>query len=333
MSGRATVRSARTNAAAKNAELSAMLESCVELTRGEVLAAGEHLAVILEEGERQVAELARLAEQFETTTGEASAGEERFGDVVAALRSALDNVTALVGDITSSSMQIREQSDEIDRRAQELAPLAATMRDVSKRARLLSFNARVESARDRADGETLVALAEEMKALAARSTDSAAVMDNLVTTLCARLPEMMKSVRIVTKSCSQSQSQLRAGNLDLERSYTRASSAVASAVGSAQKRTDRVQTHYYDVLKRLQFQDRVEQTLQLAGEHVTQVSAFVDDVLRAVEVSEDGPLKTAIMEALSKLDQTYVEDRCEPALDQPEASADDEVAVGDMMFL
>ncbi len=333
MNNDATVRSARTKTAAKNAELSAMLESCVELTRGEVLAAGEHLAVILQEGERQVAELARLAEQFETTTGDANEGEERFGDVVAALRSALENVTGLVGDITSSSMQIREQSDEIDRRAQELAPLAATMRDVSKRARLLSFNARVESARDRADGETLVALAEEMKALAARSTDSAAVMDNLVTTLCNRLPEMMKSVRIVTKSCSQSQRQLREGNADLERSYKRASGAVTSAVGSAQKRTDRVQAHYYDVLERLQFQDRVEQTLHLAGEHVSQVSSFVDEVLRAVEVAEDGPLKSAILQALTNLDQTYIEDRCEPALDQPEAHGDEEVAVGDMMFL
>ncbi|MEQ8281002.1 MAG: methyl-accepting chemotaxis protein [Deltaproteobacteria bacterium] len=333
MNSGASVRSARTNAAAKNAELSGMLESCVELTRGEVLAAGEHLAVILEEGERQVAELARLAEQFETTTGSAPAGEERFGDVVAALRGALEDVTTLVGDITSSSVHIRDQSDEIDVRAQELAPLAATMRDVSKRARLLSFNARVESARDRADGETLVALAEEMKALAARSTESAAVMDNLVATLCERLPEMVKSVRVVTKSCSQSQRQLRDGNSDLERSYTRASGAITSAVGSAQTRTDRVQGHCYDVLKRLQFQDRVEQTLQLAGEHVTQVSAFVDDVLRAVEGAEDGPLKAAIVEAISKLDQTYVEDRCEPALDQPEAHGDDEVAVGDMMFL
>ncbi len=312
----------------RNSELSAMLESCIDLTKREVLSAGERLSVVLAEGERQVEELKSLAEQFE----ESESGDQ-FGNVVRQLREALHSVTELVSEITSSSKQIQSNADEIETGANELVPLASTMRDVSKKARLLAFNARVEAARGKSDEDTLVALAEEMKALAKRATDSAALMDKLSTVLQHRLPEMSKSVRSIAASCRQSDAKMRSGDDDRERSFARANAAVSSAVASARDRTERVQSEYYVVLTKLQFQDRVEQTLSLAGQHVDRVTSFMDHVLDALDGAEDSPLKRSLLEAFGRLNESFIEDRCEAALDPNDHPPDDEVAVGEMMFL
>lgn len=311
----------------RNDQLSTMLASCIDLTKREVLSAGEHLAVVLEEGERQVEELKSLAEQFEE-----SGSDDRFGSVVLRLRGALSCVTEFVSEITSSSNQIQANADEIETGAHELVPLASTMRDVSKKARLLAFNARVEAARGKSDEDTLVALADEMKALAHRATESATLMNGLSSVLNERLPAMSKAVRAIATSCHQSDSEVRAGDGDLERSFAHANQVIADAVASAHERSERVQTEYYVVLTKLQFQDRVEQTLQLAGSHVDRVTAVMNQVLDVLETAEDSPLRRSVLAAFERLDDSFIEDRCEVALEPNEPSADDEVGVGEMMF-
>ena len=330
MTGELTVEQARALAKARHSELTAMVKSCIDLTQAEVLAAGASLETIVAEGESQLSELSSLRDQFEVD----SSDDSQFGMVVGRVRRLLTEVKRLVLDITTASTNIEQQAKEVDRGARDLVPLVGTMRDVARNARLLAFNARIEAARGASDEQTLVALAEEMNALAHKSRESASLIEGLSDILREYLPQMSKSIHSISDRCVRSSLELQDGDGSLQDSYGEATASLEAAVTSARERSSRVQEEYYALLEKLQFQDRVSQTLELADRHIRCVERFVDRVLVASESCEpSSPLRLEIMEAAKELDTAFLEDRCRPALPGQKAEDDGTVASGDMLFL
>ena len=193
-----------------------------------------------------------------TLEGSAAEGAKNVG---ATIMGTLDGFVTHIAKVSSSSLQLAEEIDDIRERSTRMEEMLGELTEIAGRTHLLSLNATIEAAHARQFGAGFAVVAGEVSKLADRSTAlSNTIQEQLSGTRQAlvRTDEHVQAIAsqdmdVALRSKDESEALVQA----LQSSNTRVQHLVGELEANAQTITQQVG----NVVRCLQFEDLVHQTL------------------------------------------------------------------------
>jgi len=163
---------------------------------------------------RSVAEAARAAAGLasrtrDTATGNSAAVQQMMADIVA-LADGMSEIGARLGGLDTALHQIRQAADEIG--------------GIARQTQLLAFNAGIEAARAGEAGRGFAVLAQEVRALSAKTSEATQAIEGTVATLA----EQSRALIATARSGTASAGTVRSGAVALGDAMEQITGAVAS---------------------------------------------------------------------------------------------------------
>jgi len=147
----------------------------------------EQMATGIQEQSSSILQAAESAQQMARTAGQVASEAQKASALTAQASDRAQSGAGLINEVQESMALMKNavsESAEVVRRlgarSQEIAKIVDVIRNISRQTNLLALNASIEAARAGEHGKGFSVVAEEVRALAEQSTESAAQIVNLV---------------------------------------------------------------------------------------------------------------------------------------------------------
>ncbi|ELR65510.1 Methyl-accepting chemotaxis protein [Photobacterium marinum] len=126
---------------------------------------------------------------------------------------AVSSVSALIGDVESMA----ESISEMNRNSIDIAGVLKVIGDIAEQTNLLALNAAIEAARAGEQGRGFAVVADEVRALAARTQQSTSEIEQMLNRLTSGADELVTNMNVIKESCNETASNTEQVNLDLDK--------------------------------------------------------------------------------------------------------------------
>jgi methyl-accepting chemotaxis protein len=203
-----TIRDSANEGAAMSAEITAGTEqmsaaaSQMAHTSSELSEQSAEMARTIQETAEAAAGLLRISERANL---QANAGVERtthMRQLARANRSRLDESARALELLSSEAQNTAAASDSLAEASEQIRAFVSLVRKIARQSKLLALNASMEAARAGVQGEGFAVVANEIRKLAASSSEAAERTETLVNTVLMRVDESRRSSRRTVETVS-----------------------------------------------------------------------------------------------------------------------------------
>ncbi len=216
----------------------------------------------------------------------------------------LDHLVENILETSTASMQLVEEIEDIQVRSRKMEQVLQDLSEIASKTHLLALNASIEAAHARKYGAGFAIVAGEVSSLADRSARlNDTIQEHLVGTHQALENTENQIHRIATKDLSlfltsKGQSASLMGAMEVS------NTKVAALVIRAEVNAKEVQTRIHEVVKSLQFEDLVRQSLETVTAHLEHLIHRAEAWDRAGNrLSQGDPLEQILPELEETLQQ------------------------------
>lgn len=229
-------------------------------------------------------EISILSEKFAAMTSQISTLQSyqqgndggSIDDLLEASESVLHKVVSKLSSINDAGHTIMNEVRQLSSYTSQLDSMAGDVRHVADNINLLSLNAAIEAARAGEHGRGFAVVAEEVRNLAQSSAKTGDLISKTVDEINAAMEFTLKTAEATSESDSadihESEGYIEGVLADIAKTLT----AFKDNADAASANNEQIQTEIYSVLTALQFQDRVSQMLEHAGNNLHDLSEVID---------------------------------------------------------
>ncbi|HEY3400368.1 MAG TPA: methyl-accepting chemotaxis protein [Geothrix sp.] len=211
--------------------------------------------------QRQYA-LAREVHVAMQITLEGGTAGERMDSVGATIMGTLDEFVGHMLEISKSSMQLVGEIEDIRGRSERMEDMLGELSEIAGRTHLLSLNASIEAAHARQFGAGFAVVAGEVSKLADRSTALSATIQDQITGTRQALERTDAHVQTIASKDTNVALQSKGKSGELVAALQASNQRVEALVGELEANAKTIEAQVGHVVRSLQFEDLVHQTLQ-----------------------------------------------------------------------
>ena len=193
--------------------------------------------------------------------GDASSAGGAFDDMSASILGTLDGFVTHMTDISQSTVQLVEQVEDIRERSTRMENMLEELSEIAGRTHLLSLNASIEAAHARQFGAGFAVVAGEVSKLADRSTALSQTIQEQVAGTRLALERTDAHVHEISSKDMNVAMNSRNESEKLVMALQTSNWIVKDLVGQLEENTRNIATQVGHVVRSLQFEDLVHQTL------------------------------------------------------------------------
>lgn len=264
----------------------AMLEGRVSFLRQELSQADalvEEAAHTLEQALRTLADRVRAQHRLALDVQEAmritSQGldsAEATATLSATIVGTLDTFVTNMLEISKSSMQLVEEVDDIRQRSDRMEAMLQELGDIAGQTHLLALNASIEAAHARKFGAGFAIVAGEVSKLADRSTALSGTIQEQIQGTREALRRTDAQVQAIASKDLNLAIQSRGESEALIQALDASTRNVKALVGEMEVNAGLIESQVGHVVRSLQFQDLVHQTLQACMQELANLHEQAD---------------------------------------------------------
>lgn len=161
----------------------------------------EQSALLLQELEREVAEITDYTDKMLATSGTADLNARKGSDTVGELQRISERSRFSIGKVYEALEKLVEQSGDISR-------ITNSITEISKQTNILSLNAAIEAARAGAAGKGFAVIADEVRHLSVQTSDSSILISRIIGELQENMAGFEKEMLDTKKSLEEQDSQV-----------------------------------------------------------------------------------------------------------------------------
>ncbi len=187
----------------------------VSSASGQLTLTSEQIATGAEEVAAQAATVATAGEEMSATSGDiaqncqmAAEGSSQASQAASSGAEVVNNTVNVMGRIASRVQETAKTVESLGARSDQIGEIVATIQDIADQTNLLALNAAIEAARAGEQGRGFAVVADEVRALAERTTKAT-----------REISEMIKAIQNETKGAV---SAMEAGVQEVEQGTTEA---------------------------------------------------------------------------------------------------------------
>lgn len=229
------------------------------LSKREVLQATDSLSTVYRQCRAHAASLEKLADEFEVGGNDSLASR---------LHAQTRSARRLVEAILCIQEQQKGRAVRIEEAVRGIQRLCGSMGEIADASNILSLNIEIETARLGASGRAIGVIASEMKSQSDKTAEATYRITELADELTGLLSELGIESDEMAKLASDESREVLATAEELEDVLTRTSETLRQSMVRARDEAAVLQSETNRALKHLQFQDRMEQTLQRAQDEL-----------------------------------------------------------------
>lgn len=196
-----------------------------------------------------------------------------FDAISSSIMGTLDGFVAHMVDISASNRQLAEEVEDISRRASQMQAMLGELSEIAARTHLLSLNANIEAAHARRFGAGFAVVAGEVSKLADRSS---ALSGDIQAQVLGTLEALARTDAHVQAIASQDTSlalQSREESERLVKTLQESNARVSGLVAQLESNARIIGDQVGHVVRSLQFDDLVHQTLQACVQELDNLQA------------------------------------------------------------
>lgn len=233
-----------------------------------------------------------------TLAGDDGSGGEGMDAVSASIMGTLDGFVNNMLEISKSTMQLVGEIEDIRGRSERMEGMLGELSEIAGRTHLLSLNASIEAAHARQFGAGFAVVAGEVSKLADRSTALSATIQDQITGTRQALERTDAQVQLIASKDLNVAIQSKGESEALVRALEASNQRVQGLVGELEGNARTIGEQVGHVVRSLQFEDLVHQTLQACMQELENLAQQAA-AWRACEARlRKGDSGTAALEAL-----------------------------------
>ena len=185
-----------------------------------------------------------------------------FDAVSTSIMGTLDGFVVSMMDISKSSMQLVAEVEDIRKRSEQMENMLGELAEIAGRTHLLSLNANIEAAHARKFGAGFAVVAGEVSKLADRSTSLSSTIQEQISGTRMALERTDSHVQSIASKDLNIAIASKGESLRLVQALEASNQRVKVLVGELEANARIIEDQVGHVVRSLQFEDLVHQTLQ-----------------------------------------------------------------------
>jgi len=234
---------------------------------------------------RSVAGLAEKATQLVTRADQqAQTGQKAAHDNIGEMENAVEDVN-----------RASKEMDELNQTAQSIHAIVGTIRGIAEQTNLLALNAAIEAARAGEQGRGFAVVADEVRTLAARTTDSIGEISGIVNQLSEKMDNAGGSLKAVVDRVHSGQQQASISAQSIQSisedisSAAKSSSEIVNASEEQLQRLEVLQERLDSLIKIMKKNAVKASTTAMAGNELQHEAEELDSLLGQFSLDTDSP--------------------------------------------
>jgi len=203
-----------------------------------------------------------MAFTIEGGPADATTPADAFNAVSTSIMGTLDGFVMSMMDISKSSMQLVAEVEDIRTRSEQMETMLGELSEIAGRTHLLSLNANIEAAHARRYGAGFAVVAGEVSKLADRSTNLSSTIQEQITGTRQALERTDSHVQAIASKDLNIAIGAKGESLKLVQALEASNQRVKELVVELEANARVIEEQVGHVVRSLQFEDLVHQTLQ-----------------------------------------------------------------------